>query len=413
MRIACCSHYFTPEIGAPSARIHENAREWIAMGHAVDVVTCFPNHPAGKLYPGYKPALSMQEDIDGIGVHRIWSYITPNKGLVRKTAGHMSFWLSALLLGKRRLPAPDLVIGTSPTFFAAMAAARLSARYRCPFVMEVRDLWPAVFIDLGIVRNRSLIRMLERWELALYRRATRIVTVTESFRTNLVRRGVPEHKVFTIFNGADVDFWHPFKPPAERRDQLSLKDRFTVLYLGAFGISQALTSVLECARILKDEKDIEFLFVGDGAEKERLSRYAEEAGLGNVRFLAPVPKGKARELYALSDVCLVPLRNIPLFESFIPSKMFEIMAMGRPIVASVSGEAADILNRSGGAIVVPPEGSKAVAEAIRSLYRNGDLRRCMGERGRDFVVAHYSRHSLAVEYARILHDAITDHGRKK
>jgi glycosyltransferase involved in cell wall biosynthesis len=321
----------------------------------------------------------------------------------------MSFWLSALLLSNRRLAKPDVVIGTSPTFFAAMAAVSLSARHACPFIMEVRDLWPAVFVDLGIVKNRCLIRLLERWEMALYRRATKIVTVTESFRANLIRRGVPEHKVRAVFNGADVDFWRPIEPPPDLRDRLNLRNQFVALYLGAYGISQALTSVLESARMLQGEREIQFLFVGDGAEKGLLMDCAKTLQLKNVRFLEPARKDMVRDLYALSDVCLVPLRNIPLFDTFIPSKMFEIMAMARPIVASVSGEAADILRKSGGAVVTRPEDSKAIADAIRTLCQNRDLGRGMGEQARKCVVEHYSRRSLAAEYARVLQDAVTEY----
>ena len=163
MRIAYYSHYFTPEIGAPSARIHDLARQWLALGHEVEVVTCYPNHPTGKLYPGYKPSLRMREMVDGIEVYRNWTYVTPNKGFLKKTIGHVSFWPSALLLSNRRLPKPDVAIGTSPTLFAAMAALAFSRRRGIPFVMEVRDLWPAVFVDLGVLHevhvNGSQIRL--------------------------------------------------------------------------------------------------------------------------------------------------------------------------------------------------------------------------------------------------------------
>ena len=178
MRIACFSHYFTPEISAPSARIHEMAREWIADGHEVSVTTCFPNHPGGKLYAGYKHALYMRETIDGIDVHRHWTYVTPNRGFVRKTLGHVSFYPAALLLSNRRLPAPDVTIGSSPTFVAAVAAAAMARQAGVPFVIEVRDLWPAIFTELGVIRNRAIIRTLERWERWLYSRAPHVVTVT-------------------------------------------------------------------------------------------------------------------------------------------------------------------------------------------------------------------------------------------
>ena len=409
MNIAYYSHYFTPEIGAPSARIFDLAQQWLSMGHQVQVVTCFPNHPTGELYPGYASGLHMSERLDGIDVHRHWTYMTPNKGFLKKTVGHISYLPAALLLSNRHVANPDIVIGTSPTFFAAMAAAATGMQRRIPFVMEVRDLWPAVLTELGILRHPLLIRWLERLELALYRQATRITTVTEGFRQDLMGRGVPGERVSTLRNGADLAFWNPREAPVQLRQRLGLQGRFVVLYIGAHGISQALGSILECARQLQEHPQIKFLFVGEGAEKEHLVRQAQQARLGNVRFLNPVPRNAVGELYALADVCLVPLRDIPLFDTFIPSKMFEMMAMERPIVGSVRGEAADILLQSGGAIVVEPEDSSAIAQAILHLCAHEDQARAMGQRGRRFVAENYSRRSLATAYLDVLAVAIEEH----
>lgn len=409
MNIAYYSHYFAPEIGAPSARIYDLAKEWLNEGNQVEVVTCFPNHPGGKLYPGYSPRRYMHERLDGIDVHRHWTYITPNEGFIRKTLGHVSYLPSALALSTRHLRKPDVVIGTSPTFFAAMAAAATAMRRRIPFIMEVRDLWPAVMVELGVLRNRQIIRALERLEMSLYARATRVVTVTESFRRNLVGRGVRAEKVATIPNGADVEFWHPLEPKPELRSELGLDGRFVVLYIGAHGISHALARVLESACELQERAPVSFLFVGEGAEKEHLVRRAREMKLMNVQFLDAVAKDAVRDFYALADVCLVPLRDIPLFETFIPSKMFEMMAMAKPIVASLRGEAAEILRRSGGATVVEPEDSRAIAQAILRLYEHQDEAHEMGRRGRRFVVENYSRRALAERYLKVIESAVDEY----
>lgn len=406
MKIAVYSHYFVPEIGAPSARIYDMAREWIRAGHEVEVATCFPNHPGGKLYPGYRSTLYQREEFDGIAVHRHWTYVTPNKGLIKKTIGHLSFFPSALL-SARRLEGPDVVIGTSPTLFAAIAAERVAALKHRPFIMEVRDLWPAVFVDLGVLRNKTLIRILERLELWLYRRATHIVTVTEAFRQSLISRGVPAWKVTTIRNGADLDYWDVPSHDGDLRERLGLQGKFVALYIGAHGISQALGSLLTVARRLADDPRIQLLFVGEGAEKERLVTRAKEEKLRNVTFVDAVEKADVRRYYALADVCLVPLRDIPLFDAFIPSKMFEMMAMARPIVGSVRGEAAEILQNSHGAIVVPPEDSDEIASAIRTLVENPSRLRAMGEAGRQFVAGNFSRRVLAAEYLEVLANAIT------
>jgi glycosyltransferase involved in cell wall biosynthesis len=408
MHIVWYTHYFTPEIGAPSARIYDLSQNWLRMGHHVQVVTCFPNHPAGKLYPGYNRRYYMYENLNGIDVHRHWTYITPNKGFAKKILGHISYLPSAFCWSNRRLTDPDIVIGSSPTFFAAVAAAGTGVQRKVPFIMEIRDLWPAIFVELGVLKNALLIKLLARFELALYKQATHVVTVTEAFRQNLIARGVPSNKVVTITNGADLEFWQPSVSIIDLRKRLGLEGYFVVLYMGAHGISHALGRILESAERLLEYPDIQFLFVGEGAEKKQLIRQAQELRLENVRFLDPVDREDVREFYAMADVCLVPLRDIPLFETFIPSKMFEIMAMGRPIVGSVRGEAAGILQRSKGSLVVAPEDSNAIAQAILKIYQHPKKAQEMGENGRRFVATNYSRNSLAALYVEVINQVIKE-----
>jgi len=407
VKIAVFSHYFSPEIGAPSARIFDMAQQWIKLGHEVEVVTCFPNHPTGELYPGYRQEKYRTEILEGIKVHRSWTYITPNRGIIKKTVGHLTFLISSRMHSIPRLTEPDITIGTSPTFFAAMSAATAGHRYKAPFFMEVRDLWPACFVELGVLKNKFLIKLLEKWELALYRRADRVITVTEAFRQNLISRRIPAGKVCNIPNGADEDYWKPQSTPPSLARSLGINEAFTVLYIGAHGISQALSKVLDAARILNFGPNIQFVFVGEGAEKEKLINQARQQQLNNVFFFNSVNKEQVRKFYAVADVCLVPLRDISLFQSFIPSKMFEMMAMEKPIIASVRGEAAIILEESKGALVVPPEDSKAIANAILKIYQDPSLKQEMGEAGRAHVIANYSRRALAVKYLDLMNEEIS------
>lgn len=406
MKIAYFSHYFSPEIGAPSARIHELSTRWIQKSHQVDVVTCFPNHPLGELYEGYQLAAYMQERMDGIQVHRNWTYITPNKGIYKRSLGHLSFWPSARLFSTSRLKNPDVIIGTSPTLFAAMAARGMARAKDVPFVMEVRDLWPGIFVELEVFTNRQLIKILEAWELWMYRQADSIITVTGSFRDNLMERGIEEKKISVIPNGADMQFWTPRKKSERLLDELGLNGKFVVLYIGAHGVSQALDQVLDAAERLAAFDEIQFLFVGSGSLKDQLQKRSGTLGLTNVIFHDPVPKKQVLEFYSIADVCLVPLRDIELFSQFIPSKLFEILAMKKPIVASIRGEAREILDRSGGAITTDPEDSEAIAEAVLRLYQQPILRKEMGERGRQFVKTHYSRDRLAEDYLSVLSDCL-------
>lgn len=384
------------------------ARVWSQNGHSVQVVTCLPNHPNGRLYPGYSKTRYMCEEMMGVRVHRHLTYITANEGFLKKTLGHFSFWPMARLFSTPRMGPVDVAIGTSPTFFAAMAAAAAAKRNRAPFIMEVRDLWPDIFVDLGVITNERMIGLLRLWEMSLYKKAARVVTVTESFRTSLLQRGLVPDKVHTITNGADTDFWTPQAAEPARMAALGLEGCFVALYLGTHGISQRLAQVVEAAELLHDRRDIKFLLVGAGAEKARLREMAAAKNLPNLIFHDPVDKNRARELYTLAGTVLVPLRDIPLFDTFIPSKMFEAMAMAKPVVGSLRGEAADILGRSGGGVVVGPENSRALAEAVAALA--ADPARCgeLGRRGREFVVQQYSREKLAADYLKLMQQAIAE-----
>jgi glycosyltransferase involved in cell wall biosynthesis len=407
MNITWISHYFMPEIGAPSARLFDLSRQWLKNGHRVSAITCFPNHPKGRMYPGYRFGFYANEKLSGIDVHRTATYITPNRGFSKKLIGHVSLLPSAVTCSMFKNLRSDVMIGTSPTFFAAMAAAVEGTRRRIPFVMEVRDLWPAIFVELGVLKNRFLINTCERLELFLYQRAAKVVTVTETFRKNLIAKGIPSEKVVTIPNGADIEYWKPDNSfPRNERDP-EFRDKFIVLYVGAHGISHALNRMIDVASRVQDHSDILFLFVGDGAEKPKLQKMAANMKLNNVSFRDPVDREGVRRYYQLADLCLVPLRNVPLFNAFIPSKMFEIMSMAKPMVASITGEAADIIKRSNGGVVVMPEDCEAITAALLDLYRSPEKRRKMGSAGRVFVSSYYNRKSLASQYMNVLEETVT------
>jgi glycosyltransferase involved in cell wall biosynthesis len=404
VKIAFVCQYFVPEIGAPSARVSELCREWVREGHAVTVVTGLPNHPTGVVPSEYRHTIFRRETFDGMVVFRNWLYATPNEGFIRKTLSHISFMLSTMVLTTPRLRGHDVIVVSSPAFFAVISAWFMSRVWRVPYVFEVRDLWPGIFIELGVLRNRTMIRILEAVEMFLYRRAARVVVVTHSFRDILVGRGLPPSHVKTITNGVDTQTFQPAPADNEIRRAHQLGGKFVVLYIGAHGISQALAAVLEAAREFASEPEVMFVFVGEGAEKRKLTDHAARLGLRNVRFVGGQPKRLVPDWYAASDAVLVPLRNIPLFETFIPSKMFEIMAAGRPVIGSVRGEARSILERSGGALIVDPEDSKSIAAAVRQLRGDRELAQRLGAAGRAFVVAHYDRRVLAREYLDLLID---------
>jgi glycosyltransferase involved in cell wall biosynthesis len=407
MRIAWLCHYFAPEMGAPQARLSELGKAFREAGHDVAAVTCFPNHPTGVLRPEDVGVRARRDDVDGIAVFRCKSYVTPNKGFVKKTLGHLSFMCSGLggLSRAAKERRPDVVIVSSPTFFSVITAWVWCTPRGIPWVFEVRDLWPAVFVELGVLKNRFVIWSLERMELFLYRRATRVVTVTKSFKDHIARRGIDAAKIGVVTNGVDLDRFAPGPRDREFARAVGLDGKFVVLYLGAHGISHALARMLDAAERLRDLEDVRFVFVGEGAEKEALVADAKRRGLGNVVFRDGVPKDEVIRWYRLADVGLVPLRNVALFTTFIPSKMFELLACGVPVVGSVAGEAAEILAASGGARVVPPEDVDAIVREIRTLRNDAAARKRLGEAGRAFVAAEYSRRKLAQDYLAILESA--------
>jgi colanic acid biosynthesis glycosyl transferase WcaI len=403
VRIAYVSHYFVPEPAAPAARVHELARAWVRAGHCVTVITAFPNHPRGRVSPEYRGRLIATEWLDGIRVLRNCLYAVPNRGIARRGLDHLSFMLTALLFGLPRLDGVDVVIASSPTLFSALAALIMARVKRVPFVLEVRDLWPEAIVELGLMRPGRGVRLLELLARWLYGQAARIVVVTEAFSTYLAKRGVPRDKLVVIPNGADLQLFSPDVDGEGARARLQLDSRFVVAYIGSHGLSHGLGAILDAAG---RQPDVTYLLVGEGADRDRLLNEREHRGLHNVIMRPSVSKAEVPELYAAADVCLVPLRDVPLFSTFVPSKLFEMLAAGRPIVAAVRGEARSILQRSGGALIVDPEDAPGIVHAVERLRADPELRAQLGRRGRAFAEQFYDRERLAARYLEVLGEIV-------
>lgn len=404
MRVAYVCHYFVPEPAAPAARVHEFARAWVQAGHQVDVLTTFPNHPVGRIPPEYQGRAWATEWLDGIRVLRCWLYAVPNRGVGRRGLDHLSFMLTSLLFGLPRLRRVEVVIASSPTLFSALSALLIARIKRVPFVLEVRDLWPEAIVDLGLMRRGSLgVSVLQRLARFLYRQADRVVVVTHAFAERLAAQGVARRKLVVIPNGADTRFFAPTGDGEVVRTALGLNGRFVVAYVGAHGVSQGLDAVLDAAAL---QPDTTLLMVGDGAERERLLAEAQRRHLHNVIMRPSVSKADVAGVYAAADACLVPLRDVPIFETFVPSKLFEVLAAGRPTIGAVRGEARDILLRSGGALVVDPERGDQLAEAIDRLRQDVSLRDRLARSGRQFAVQEYDRDVLANRYLEVLREVV-------
>jgi len=401
MRILFLSDNFPPETNAPATRLVEHARAWLRAGHSIRVVTCAPNFPDGVVHAGYRNRWHAREDVEGIEVVRVKTYIAPNRGFLRRTLDYLSFGLAGLVAGLFG-PRPDVVVGTSPQFFAALGAWGVAALRHVPFVMEVRDLWPASIAAVGALRHGRLLRALERLELFLYRRAASIVVLTESFRTDLVRRGVPAEKIELVRNGVDLSRYAPRERDAALTRELGLEQGFVVGYLGTHGLAHALENVLDAAERLRSEERVRFLFVGSGAARDGLIAEAERRGLGNVRFLPPQPKEAMPAIWSLCDVALVHLKDTPVFRTVLPSKIFEAMGMGCPILlAAPRGEATELVEHEGAGLTVPAEDPDALAAAVLQLLRDGVCRARL-RRSSAAAAANWSRERLAAEMLRVL-----------
>ncbi|MEZ6017594.1 MAG: glycosyltransferase family 4 protein [Planctomycetota bacterium] len=403
MHVLFLSDNFPPETNAPASRLHEHARRWVAAGHRVTVVTCAPNFPQGKVHAGFKNRWYQRSELDGIEVVRVKTFIVANKGFVLRTLDYLSFMVAGFVGGlfQRR---PDLVVATSPQFFAAVGGWALALARRVPFVFELRDLWPASLEAVGALKGSWLLRAFERLELFLYRRAAGIVCVTEAFKDDLVARGIAGHKISVITNGVDLDQYQPVTGESPLAREVGIEGKFVVGYVGTHGMAHALDAVLDAAAVLRERDDVHFLFVGDGAARERLIEQASALQLTNVTLHPSLPKERMPEVWSACDLALVHLRDTPLFATVIPSKIFEAMGMGLPIVIGCpAGEATQIVERTRAGVVVSPEDPAQLARAVAAL---ADDRERVAELARASLAAAplFSRDHLAGEMLRALTD---------
>ncbi|HEC36126.1 MAG TPA: glycosyltransferase WbuB [Anaerolineae bacterium] len=408
MRVLYLSQYFPPEVGATQTRAYEMATGLIRAGHQVTMLAEVPNHPEGIIRPEYRGRFWTRETLDGIDVIRVWVKTAPVKTMRTRLAFYLTYMLNAtlagLVLARGRY---DVVYATSPPLFVGGAALALSLLRRIPLVFEVRDLWPESAVALGELENPRFIRWATWLEECCYRRAWRIVVVTEGIRARLIERGIPSEKLALIPNGANTDLFHP-QPEAGQslRRELGLGDCFLALYAGIHGIAQGLETVLEAACRLADVPRIHFLFVGNGPRKADLLRLKEDLSLSSVTMLDAQPREAIPTYLSAADVALVPLRRLELFKNAVPSKMFDAWACGCPVVLSIDGEARRVLERAQAGVFVEPESAEAMAETIRALSTDSDRCRAYGRNGRRFVEAHYSRQAQARRLVELL-EALT------
>lgn len=403
LHILFLSDNFFPEVNAPASRTHDHAKEWIKAGHRVTIITCVPNFPKGQVFDGYRNKVWQEEIIDGIRVVRVWSYIAANEGFSKRIFDYLSYMITSFF-ASFLIRKVDIVVGTSPQFFTAVSAWLVACCKRKPFVFELRDLWPESIRAVGAMHESKLLVLLEQLELFLYRRADRIVVVTNSFKDNLVKRGIDEKKISVVTNGVDLTKFKPQKKDVDLIGRYGFENKFIVGYIGTHGLAHALETVLFAAKITSQrgfEDKIHFLFLGDGANKIKLQNLAVELGLKNITFLASVRKTAVVNYWSIIDISIISLKKTDLFKSVIPSKMFESMSMGIPILHAVSGESAEIIDKTGAGITVEPESSSAIAEEVIRLSKDHATLVALGRKGQ-IASESFDRARLANDMLNVL-----------
>ena len=403
MRILFFTHYYPPEVNAPASRTSEHCRAWVQAGAEVTVVTCAPNHPHGKLYPGYRNKLWRTETRDGVKIVRLWTWLAANEGFAPRILNYVSY-LFAAILALPFLPKADVVVTTSPQFFCGLVGVVARVFKRAPWVLEIRDLWPESIVAVGAMRKGAAIRFLERLEAFAYRQADAIVSLTRGFVPHIAARCGDPHKVAVFMNGADLSAFTREGDGTEAKRKLGLDGRFVAAYVGTHGMAHGLDTILDAAEILRDDPRFAFLTAGGGAEEGRLRAARETRGLDNVMMLGQRPKSEMPALWSATDASLILLKRSDTFKTVYPSKMSEAMAMRCPVILGVEGEAKEVLEAAGAGIAITPESAPELAAAMRRLADDPELAASFGRSGRVFAEQNLDRAKVAARFLALLRE---------
>lgn len=396
MKILFLSDNFPPEVNAPATRTFEHCREWVKAGHEVTVITCFPNYPQGRVYPGYKNSLCKTEWMDGIKVVRVWSYMTANKGFIKRIIDFISFSVTSFIAGL--FQKCDVIVATSPQFFTALSGRTLHFFKRRPWIMEVRDLWPDSIKAVGAMKESPVLKYFSKEELWCYKSARKIVVVTNSFKREISNKGIPAEKISVVKNGANTDLFKPRAKSPELLKKLGLEGRRVLGYVGTLGMAHKIDFLIDC---VKELDDYALMILGNGAERDNIKQKIESEGLKNIVLIDSVPKEQVSEYIALQDAALVNLRKSPLFTTVIPSKIFETASMRIPILLGVDGEAREMVEEFGAGLFYEPENKAEFLERLNTLFSSKEVYEACCDGGEKLAEA-YDRKRLAAEMLNII-----------
>jgi glycosyltransferase involved in cell wall biosynthesis len=400
LQVLLLSQWYIPE---PSTA-HVLGKDLVAHGHLVSAITGFPNYPSGKIYAGYRIRWRQWEQIDGVHVLRLPLYPDHSRSAVRRALNYTSFATSVSLLGPGLCDSADVMwVNGSPTI--GIPAWWISLLRRIPFVYNIQDMWGETVRASGMVRDGLAVRLLQELERFTYHRAAAITVVSPGFKRYLIDRGIPRGKIHTIPNWGNEEIYRPICRDPDFGQLYGLADHFNVIFAGNIGPQQALGVVLQAACLLREMPDIQFVLIGEGIDLPVLKAAVERQGLSNVRFIAQQPETEMPRFFAWADGLLVHLRNDPLYQITIPSKVLNYMACGHPILCAVVGDGAEVVRAAGAGLLCPPEDPQALAQAVRTLYTMPAAQReALGEAGRESFLQNYTRRVVVERQMQVLQE---------
>ncbi len=383
MRVTMLTQWFDPE---PNLKGLLFARELVARGHQVRVITGFPNYPGGNLYDGYRIKLFQRENIDGVAVLRVPLYPSHDVSRLSRVANYASFAISAATLGNILTEKSEVLYVYHPPATIGIPAIAMKLLRHMPYVLDIQDLWPDTLASTMMLNNHAVLHVIDKWCRLVYRGASRIAVNSPGFKRKLCEKGVPADKIEVIYNWCDEREIKPGPRNEELARKLGFAGRFNIVYAGNMGRAQALGSVIDAASQVQEQlPKVQFVLMGGGLEVEALKRKADVMRLSNVAFLAHRPMSEAAEILNLADALLVHLKDDPLFRITIPSKTQAYMAAGRPILMGVEGDAGVLVRKAGAGLVCRPNDPTSIALAVEKFTKmTEEQRETLGANGRRF-----------------------------
>ncbi|MHC4255130.1 MAG: glycosyltransferase family 4 protein [Planctomycetota bacterium] len=412
MRILFIAHYFQPEapfIGLPFAK------KLASYGHQVEVLTGFPHYPDGKIFGGYRLRPLQREEMDGIGVIRVPLYPSHDRSAMRRFLSYSSLSVSQAMIGPFVIKPADIAFVSQGPATIGLPAWIIKMLRRVPFVFNIQDLWPESLLNSGMFTNKLGIKIVDRWCRFIYKRAGKIVVITEGFKSKLCERGVPECKIEVIYNWCNETNFYNIKRDQLLAKELGMEGKFNILFAGNLGQAQAISAVLDAAAIVQNEcPDVQFVLVGTGTEAEKLKQKAKNMKLKNVLFHKRRPRSEIGTVQCLADVLLVHLRDDPIFDIWLPSKTQAYMATGRPILVGVRGEAAELVEKAQAGLRCEPENPRSLADAVKK-FRSMSREQLdqMGANGKEFYKNKLTFDIAARKYEQVFESIVNNSKKKK